>query len=58
MLLCRPESFGQRNFYGNLEIIFIKIKQQKLNLFEGLAHGEILFCLRSTFKEVKCMCSK
>ena len=43
MLLRRPESFAQRNFYGNLEIIFIKINQQKINLFEGLAHGEKLF---------------
>ena len=58
MLLRRSESFAQRNFYGNLEIIFIKINEQKLNLFEGLAHGEKLFCLRSTFKEVKCMSSK
>ena len=55
MLLCRPESFAKRNFYGNLEIIFIKTNQQNLHLFEGLAHGEKLFCLRSTFKEVKCM---
>ena len=58
MLLRRPESFAQRNFYGNLEIIFIKINQQKLNLFEGLAHGEKMFFLRSTFKEVKCVSSK
>ena len=58
MLLRCLESFAQRNFYGNLEIIFIKIKQQKLNLLEGLAHDEKLFCLRSTFKEVKCMSSK
>ena len=40
----RPESFAQRNVYGNLKIIFIKINQQKLNLFQGLAHGEKLFC--------------
>ena len=58
MLSRCSESFAQRNFYGNLEIIFIKINEQKLNLFEGLAHGEKLFCLRSTFKEVKCMSSK
>ena len=58
MLLRRPKSFTQRHFYGNLEIIFIKINKQKLNLFEGLAHGEKLFCLRSTFKEVKHMSSK
>ena len=58
MLLRRPESFTQRKFYGNLEIISIKINQQKLSLFEGLAHGEKLLCLRSTFKEVKCMSLK
>ena len=61
MLLRRPElltSFAQRNIYDILEIIFIKINQQNLNLFEGLAHGEKLFCLRSTFKEVKHMSSK
>ena len=58
MLLRRSESFAQRNFYCNLEIIFIKINERKLNLFEGLAHGEKLFCLRSTFKEVNCMSSK
>ena len=58
MLSRRSESFAQRNFYGNLEIIFIRINQQKLNPFEGLAHGEKLFCLRGTFKEVKCMSSK
>ena len=58
MLLRRSESFAQ-NFYDiNLEIICIKVKKQKLNLFEDLAHGEKLFCLRSTFKEVKCMSSK
>ena len=56
MLLRCLESFAQRNFYGNLEIIFIKINQQKLNLLEGLAHGEKLFCF--TFKEVKYMSSK
>ena len=55
MLLRRSESFAQRHFYGNLEIIFIRVNEQKLNLFEGLAHGEKLFCLRSTFKEVKCL---
>ena len=55
MLLRRSESFAQRNFYGKFEIIFIKINKQKLNRFEGSAHGEKLFCLRSTFKEVKCM---
>ena len=58
MLLHRPESCAQRNFDGNLEIILIKINLQKLNLLEGLAHGEKLFCLRSTFKEVRCMSSK
>ena len=47
------------NFYGKpAEIIVLKINQQKLNLFEGLAHGEKWFCLRSTFIEVKCMSSK
>ena len=40
MLLRRSKSLAQRNFYGNLEIIFIKINEQKLNLFEGLVHGE------------------
>ena len=39
MLLRRPETFAQRNFYCNLAIIFLKINQQKLNLFEGLAEG-------------------
>ena len=52
MLLRRSELFAQRFFYGNLEVIFIKINQLKLNLFEGLAHGEKLFCLGSSFKEV------
>ena len=42
MLLRRPELFAQRNFYGNLNIIFIKINEQKLNLFEGLAHGRLV----------------
>ena len=40
MLLRRSELFAQRNFYGNLEVIFIKNNQQKLNLFEGLAHDK------------------
>ena len=57
MLLRRSESLAQRNFYGNLEIMFIKINEQKLNLFEGSAHGEKLFCLRNTFKEVKYIAS-
>ena len=39
MLLRCSESFAQRIFYGNVKIIFKKINEQKLNLFEGLAHG-------------------
>ena len=53
MLSSLSESFAQRNFYGNLEIILIKVNQQKLNLFKGLAHGEKLFSLRCTLKKSK-----
>ena len=39
-LLYRSQSFAQTNFYSNIENIFSKFNHQKLNPFEGLAHGE------------------
>ena len=36
----RSQSFAQRNFCSNPENIFSKFNSQKLNRFEGLAHGE------------------
>ena len=39
-LLYRSQSFAQTNFYGYIENIFSKFNHQKLNPFEGLAHGE------------------
>ena len=43
MLLRCFESFAQRNFYGNNEIIFMKINQHKFNMFEGLEHSICLW---------------
>ena len=39
-LLYRFQSFAQTKFYSNIENIFSKFNHQKLNPFEGLAHGE------------------
>ena len=39
-LLYRSQSFAQTNFYSYIENIFSKFNHQKLNPFEGLAHGE------------------
>ena len=39
-LLYRSQSFAQKNFYSFIENIFSKFNHQKLNPFEGLAHGE------------------
>ena len=38
--LYRSQSLTQTNFYSFIENIFSKFNQQKLNPFEGLAHGE------------------
>ena len=39
-LLYRSQSFAQTNFYSYIEKILSKFNHQKLNPFEGLAHGE------------------
>ena len=39
-LLYRSQSFAQTNFYSYIEKIVSKFNHQKLNPFEGLAHGE------------------
>ena len=36
----RSQSFAQRNFYRNLKTILLRFNPQKLNPFEGFAHGE------------------
>ena len=36
----RSQSFAQRNFYRNLLTILLRFNRQKLNPFEGFAHGE------------------
>ena len=41
-LLYRSQSFAQTNFYSYIENIFSKFNHQKLNPFEGLAHGELI----------------
>ena len=39
-LLYCSLTFAQTNFYSYVENIFSKFNHQKLNPFEGLAHGE------------------
>ena len=36
----RSQGFAQINFYRNLETILLQFNRQKLNPFEGFAHGE------------------
>ena len=57
-LLYRSQSFAQTNFYSYIENIFSKFNHQKLNPFEGLAHGENYFYSRSIFTEEKGILSK
>ena len=38
-LLYRSQTFAQTKFYSYIENIFSKFNHQKLNPFEGLAHG-------------------
>ena len=57
-LLYRSQSFAQTNFYSYIEKILSKFNHQKLNPFEGLAHGENYFYSRSIFIEEKCILSK
>ena len=48
-LLRRSISFAQRNFDTNLKTILRQFNRQKLNPFEGFAHGENQLALGSTF---------
>ena len=57
-LLYRSQSLAPANFYSYNENIFLKFNHQKLNPFEGLAHGENYFYSRSIFTEEKGILSK